>query len=102
MSAKLCPFCLESNLLNGKILYQDDFWYYVQFEDGELAHGGMIITTRHILTPFEINEAEWRKLHRLLPKFKALIDEHDPDGYNLGWNIYPTAGQNIAHAQRPI
>ncbi|HTE22587.1 MAG TPA: HIT domain-containing protein [Candidatus Limnocylindria bacterium] len=27
-----------------------------------------------------------------------MIDEHDPDGYNLGWNIYPTGGQNVDHA----
>lgn len=94
----ICPFCLKNNLLRGTILYQDDLWYLVDFTDGELEHSFMIITKRHIVTPFDINEAEWLELHNLLPKFKSLIDVHNPDGYNLGWNILPVGGQNVAHA----
>lgn len=62
----------------------------------------MIITKRHIVTPFEINEEEWSALRTLLPTFKAFVDGHNPDGYNLGWNILPDAGQNVAHAHLHI
>lgn len=93
-----CPFCLPNSTLRGEILFEDDLWYFVSAEDGELKHGGMIITKRHIKTPFEINKLEWQRLHELLPTFKACVDEHMPDGYNMGWNINPVAGQNVEHA----
>lgn len=62
----------------------------------------MIITQRHIETPFEINIDEWMALHKLLPTFKEFVDKHSPDGYNLGWNINSTGGQNVAHAHLHI
>lgn len=95
---KKCPFCLPNETLRGDILYEDDLWYFVTAEDGELKHGGMIITRRHINTPFDINEEEWGRLRELLPKFKAFIDKYEPHGYNLGWNIKPVGGQNVSHA----
>jgi len=95
---KDCPFCLPNKVLRGDILYEDDLWYFVTAEDGELKHGGMIITKRHINTPFDINDTEWVKLKILLPKFKAFIDKYNPHGYNLGWNINPVGGQNVEHA----
>lgn len=93
-----CPFCLKNGLVKGSILYEDDLWYYQQYDDGELKGGGMIITQRHIETPFDINKEEWSALHSLLPTFKSFVDQHHPDGYNLGWNIMPSAGQNVEHA----
>lgn len=98
MSVETCSFCLPNDDLWGEILYEDDLWWYMQWDQGALKNAGMIITKRHIVTPFEINEAEWSALHKLLPKFKELIDIHQPDGYNLGWNILPIGGQNVAHA----
>jgi len=98
MSEEPCPFCLENKLARGKILYQDSLWYYQEFEDLELKNGGMIITQRHVRTPFEINEVEWIALRELLPTFKGLVDRYSPDGYNLGWNIGTVGGQNVAHA----
>lgn len=94
----ICPFCIPNTVLRGDILYEDDLWYYVSAEDGELKHGGMIITKRHIPTPFDINSEEWTRLHELLPTFKSLVDEHAPHGYNLGWNVHSVGGQNVEHA----
>ncbi len=102
MKNDLCVFCLDNGLVKGKILYQDELWYYQQFDNGEVKGGGMIITTRHIKTPFEINEKEWSQLHKLLPKFKSYVDEHDPDGYNIGWNIGEIGGQHVEHAHLHI
>ena len=62
MTVNKYPFCIKNNLLKGEVLYEDDLWYCQQFDDGELKNGGMIITKRHIVTPFEINETEWTAL----------------------------------------
>lgn len=98
LSKRDCPFCLSNKLIRGETLYEDDLWYYQKFDDLEIKNGGMIITQRHIKTPFDINKKEWDALHKLLPKFKSFIDKHHPDGYNLGWNIHEVGGQNVEHA----
>lgn len=94
-----CPFCLENNLLRVEILFEDDLWYFAAMEEGSINNAGMIITKRHIETPFEINEKEWGRLRVLLPVLKGMLDDAEaPQGYNLGWNINQTGGQNVAHA----
>lgn len=71
--------------------------------ENAIQNAGMAITKRHIETPFEINEAEWTSLRLLLPKLKLLLDERDlAQGYNIGWNIMPTGGQNVHHAHLHI
>lgn len=102
MTKELCPFCIENDLIRGKILYKDDLWYYHQYDDGELIGGGMIVTMRHIETPFDINEVEWTALRKLLPKFKSFVDEYSPDGYNIGWNVGKVGGQNVSHCHLHI
>jgi histidine triad (HIT) family protein len=98
-SAQLCPFCIENDLLRVNVLYQDDLWYITDMEEGSINNAVMAITKRHIETPFEINEQEWRELHSLLDRMKTLVDQKEqPKGYNLGWNIHQTGGQNVAHA----
>lgn len=97
-TAQICPFCIKNNLLRVSVLYQDDLWYITDMEEGSINNAVMAITKRHIETPFEINEEEWASLHKLLHKMKKLVDEKEmPDGYNLGWNILKTGGQNVPH-----
>jgi histidine triad (HIT) family protein len=94
-----CPFCLENSLLKVKVLFEDDLWYFTEMNEKAIRNAGMAMTKRHVETPFEINEAEWARLHELLPEFKQILDKNEPaQGYNIGWNVYPTGGQNVAHA----
>ena len=94
-----CPFCIENNLLRVNILYEDDLWYITDMEEGSINNATMAITRRHIETPFEINEQEWASLRNLLQRMKKLVDDKEvPSGYNIGWNVYKVAGQNVAHA----
>ncbi len=96
---KECPFCLENKLLRVKILYDDNLWFVTDMEQGSINNAVMAITKRHIQTPFEISEKEWIALHGLMPKMKQLVDFVDmPDGYNIGWNVNKTGGQNVGHA----
>ena len=98
-SSQLCPFCIDNNLLRVNVLHQDTVWYITDMEEGGINNAVMAITKRHTETPFDINEQEWLSLHKLMDKMKKLVDEKDkPDGYDLGWNVYKTGGQNVAHA----
>lgn len=98
MSKENCPFCIPNDILRCNILYEDDLWYITDMVDGELKYGYMMITRRHVQTPFDINEEEWAQLRGLIKKCKAFLDECSPDGANLGWNINPVGGQNVDHA----
>ena len=89
---------MPNNILRCNVLYEDDLWYITDMVDGELKHGYMMITKRHIQTPFDINEEEWVQLRDLIKKCRDLLDEYSPDGANLGWNINPVGGQNVDHA----
>ncbi|MFZ1484042.1 MAG: HIT domain-containing protein [Candidatus Saccharimonadales bacterium] len=94
-----CPFCIGNNLLRGDLLFENDLWYITNLEEGSINNAVMAITKRHILTPFEINPEEWKSLQAVIDKMKSLVDaKEQADGYNLGWNIQQTGGQNVAHA----
>lgn len=96
---KLCPFCIENRQLRVNVLHEDNLWYITDMEEGSINNAVMAITKRHIETPFDISEVEWIALRELLQKMKALVDKKEaPQGYNLGWNIHKTGGQNVAHA----
>jgi histidine triad (HIT) family protein len=98
-----CPFCLDNNLLRADILFEDELWYFASLQEGAIQNAGMAITKRHVETPFEINKEEWNQLHELIPKFKDILDSNEPaHGYNLGWNVYSSGGQNVAHAHLHI
>ena len=97
-----CNFCLENNKLKGEILAKNNLCYFVESIDPVIRHAGMIITYRHILTPFELNDEEWLSIKNLLGEVKAILDKCSPSGYNIGWNIGDDAGQNVNHAHLHI
>lgn len=99
MPYEKCPFCLENNLLRVNILYQSELWLIVEGDNNHINNSVMAITIRHIESPFELNQKEWLELHKLLKKMKAFVDKKElADGYNMGWNINSTGGQNVPHA----
>lgn len=94
-----CPFCLHNNLLRVNVLYEDSLWYVTDMEEGSINNAVMAITKRHVETPFEINEVEWTELRNLLKTMKNFVDsKEEPSGYNIGWNVHKTGGQNVPHA----
>ncbi len=92
-----CNFCLENNTLKGEILAKNDLCYFVESIDPVIKHAGMIITYRHVLTPFELSDEEWLSMKNLLREVKEILDKYNPSGYNIGWNIGDDAGQNVNH-----
>ena len=63
----------------------------------------LVIPRRRLATFFETTKAERQTMLDLLDETKALLDrEHQPDGYNIGINSGPAAGQTIMHVHLHI
>jgi diadenosine tetraphosphate (Ap4A) HIT family hydrolase len=93
-----CPFCLENDQLVGRIIARDQHCYMVEFRGPVLADAVMIIPMRHVATPFELTDDEWRSTHALMRQAKEFLDKQQPQGYSVGWNVHEVGGQSIPHA----
>lgn len=95
MHDKTCPFCaLPANRIIGE--NEHAMW----FRDGFPVSPGhsLIVSKRHTGSFFEISESERLSLLDLLGQAKAAAQaEFGPDGYNIGINDGPAAGQTVPH-----
>lgn len=58
----------------------------------------LIIPKRHVITFFELDDAEKREFFRVLADVRQRLDlMFSPDGYNIGVNIGSAAGQTVEH-----
>ena len=92
---KPCPFC---TLPPERIIDSNELALVIR--DGYPISPGhtLVIPKRHIGSWFEITQAEQQALLDLLTKAKAILEtEFKPDGYNIGINDGPTAGQTVPH-----
>lgn len=92
---KPCPFCI---LPPERIIDSNE--YGLTIHDGFPVSTGhtLIIPKRHIGSWFEIDAEEQLGLLDLLTRAKiALQNELNPDGYNIGINDGPAAGQTVPH-----
>ena len=92
---KPCPFC---TLPPERIIDSNDLALVIR--DGYPVSPGhtLVIPKRHIGSWFEITQAEQQALLDLLTKAKAILEtEYKPDGYNIGINDGPSAGQTVPH-----
>jgi diadenosine tetraphosphate (Ap4A) HIT family hydrolase len=90
-----CPFC---TLPPERII--DSNYLALVIRDGYPVSAGhtLVIPKRHIGSWFDITQAEQQALLDLLAKAKAVLEtEFKPDGYNIGINDGPTAGQTVPH-----
>ena len=90
-----CPFC---TLPPQRII--DESQYGVVIRDGFPISPGhtLIIPSRHVGSFFELQEKERSELLMLLDRAKAVLDaEFKPQGYNIGINDGPAAGQTVPH-----
>lgn len=91
-----CPFC---TLPAGRIVMADHL--AVVIRDGFPVSPGhtLILPKRHVGSFFDITEEERRAMLALLDAAKAGLDaEYHPDGYNVGINDGPAAGQTVPHS----
>lgn len=95
----ICPFCNPFSFENQKIVLENEHCLFLQMPQEILIGSGLIIPKEHRETVFDLTENEWLATYSLLQEAKKLLDEqYSPDGYNVGWNCYPTGGQSIPHA----
>jgi len=58
----------------------------------------LIIPKRHYPTFFDVPTVERGAMFALLETAKSYLDErYHPDGYNIGINVEPAAGQTVMH-----
>jgi len=90
-----CPFC---NLTQSQIIDSNEFGFVIR--DGfpiSLGHT-LIIPKRHVGSFFNITKDEQNSLFELMARSqKVLIDSFNPDGFNVGINDGPAAGQTVPH-----
>ena len=58
----------------------------------------VVVPKRHVASFFDLTTEEVTACMELIKQERALLDaEFKPDGYNIGVNIGPAAGQSIMH-----
>lgn len=97
---------IDLNIESGDPYFENDTM--VAVKSNNLKHNTMIgsyviIPKSEVVSPFDLSDKEWTDSRDLMMKVKAYIDKtYKPDGYNIGWNIGPVAGQSVAHAHMHI
>lgn len=95
-----CPFCpppADHVLIERPLAF-------VKRDGYPLTKGhALVIPRRHVATFFETTTEERQAMLDLLDETKAMLDrEHQPDGYTIGINDGPAAGQTVMHVHLHI
>lgn len=96
MTQNQCPFC-DSDA--GRNFLENDF--AVAFPDGFPVTEGhtLVVPKRHVASLFDLPEEEQAALWSLVALVRGkLMAELQPDGFNVGLNDGPAAGQTVMHA----
>jgi diadenosine tetraphosphate (Ap4A) HIT family hydrolase len=89
-----CLFCTDPQgvSLNNELAYSARDSYAVS------PGHTLVIPRRHVASFFELTSEEINACMALINEERKLLDEEfKPDGYNIGVNIGPAAGQSIWH-----
>lgn len=94
-----CPFCYPETVPEQEIILSNEHCLFLQIPQKVLVGSGVIIPRKHRETVFDLTREEWEATYDLLHEVKSYLDaEYHPDGYNLGWNVGTTGGQELFHA----
>jgi len=98
-----CGFCDVEAFQEAMIYLDNDFCFYASSRFGDtvaiLPGAGIIVPKAHRATAFDLTAAEWTATFELLVRAREVIDQQlAPDGYLIGWNCGPAAGQTVDHA----
>ncbi|WP_407569681.1 GNAT family N-acetyltransferase [Deinococcus altitudinis] len=94
------PLSTRADFGTAEVTLENDLCVYVQdsrYGDG-LTVSGVIVTRRPCETVFDLTAAEAAATHALLHEVRAHLDRTvRPDGYTVGWNVFPAGGAHIPH-----
>lgn len=94
-SNQTCPFC---TLPTERILKQNEHGVWVMDAYPISPGHSLVIPRRHVGSFFEVTNDERAALMSLLDEAKAEVSARfNPDGYNIGINDGPAAGQTVPH-----
>src|SRR5262249_9115523 len=96
MDQPRCPFC---HLEASRICLENEF--AAVFPDAFPISEGhtFVVPKRHVASLFDLPEEEQAALWRLVALARGkLMSELKPDGFNVGVNDGPAAGQTVMHA----
>ena len=91
-----CPFC---RLEKSRIRLESEF--AAAIPDGFPVTEGhtLVVPKRHVASLFDLPDEEQAAVWRLVAQVRAkLMAELKPDGFNVGVNDGPAAGQTVMHA----
>ncbi|MBU3740139.1 MAG: HIT domain-containing protein, partial [Rhodoferax sp.] len=95
MVAKPCPFC---TLPPERIARRNTSGVLVRDAYPVSQGHSLIIPNRHIGSFFDLSDTERADLLDLLDQARRELDGlHQPDGYHIGINDGPAAGQPVPH-----
>lgn len=91
-----CIFC---NLGSDRVLFQNELAYLILDKFPVTDLHCLIIPKRHSSDFFEINQTELNATKNLIHRAKEYIVKNDRlvDGFNIGYNCGPYAGQTVMH-----
>lgn len=96
-----CPFCEPQHDPDQKIIFENEFCYYLQHPKHQdiLEGSGLIVPKVHRQTVFDLTPKEWAATYELMQQVKQYAEEnYAPDGFTLGWNVGEASNQTILHA----
>jgi len=94
MSPK-CPFC---SVPKGRIIYATD--HAIAFYDGfPISEGhALVVPTKHVASIYDLSGSEQAHLWFIVGRVRtSLRKKFHPDGFNIGLNDGPAAGQTMMH-----
>ncbi|BCQ22387.1 HIT family protein [Caballeronia sp. NK8] len=95
MTSSPCPFC---EIPKSRIVAQNSHAFWIH--DGYPVSPGhsLVIPKRHVGSFFDVSKDERESLLALLEHAKAAsVVSFNPDGFNIGINDGPAAGQTVPH-----
>ncbi len=90
-----CPFCTP----DARDIAAENDLAYARFDAFPANPGHMlVIPFRHTASYFDLTAEEQAAIHALIGRCREIVEErYAPDGYNIGVNIGPAAGQSVDH-----
>ncbi len=97
-----CRFCLDNSLLSDVPVFETTHFYGLMSNDPRLPGASMVIPRRHSTSPFDMTADEWADLPVALDHARDALAPLAPDGFTIGWNVGPVAGQTVPHTHMHV
>lgn len=90
-----CPFCTPDS---SRVFHESDLVLGL-WDSYPISRGhALLVPRRHVADWFEATEDEQQQLMAAVQTARdTILQNHDPDGFNLGMNLGEAAGQTVFH-----